>query len=221
MRKNKGFTLIELMIVIAIIAIIAAIAIPNLLQSRIRANESNAVAQIRNYVAAQSVFQERDCGWILANLGGSADAAAAITANRNAYANNYCNLYYGNPIIGNAGAPVADATASLRLISKAHADAYARAPIGTIGAPEVQPGTAVVFNGYFWTEPAGTDEAFYSTRYAQVAVPADSDRTGSRAFYMDDNGAIAFFLLARAQLVAATAPMATPVTVAGAAGWTY
>ena len=60
MRRFKGFTLIELMIVIAIIAIIAAIAIPNLIQARKHGNETAAIGALKTIATSESIFREGD-----------------------------------------------------------------------------------------------------------------------------------------------------------------
>ena len=78
---RKGFTLVEIMIVVAIVALLSAIAIPNLLRARVTANESAAQATLRTisvaietYAAANAgVYPDAESKLLPASLGGTSD----------------------------------------------------------------------------------------------------------------------------------------------------
>ena len=81
---NSGFSLIEFLIVVAIILIIAAIAIPNLIRSRMAANESAAASNVRTVTTASLIYNTTwDNGYppAMANLSGVGSAATCDLAN--------------------------------------------------------------------------------------------------------------------------------------------
>ncbi|MEK7866074.1 MAG: type II secretion system protein [Planctomycetota bacterium] len=179
-RRTRGFTLIEIMIVTAVISILAGMAVPSLLRSRVAANEVSAQATMKQLVTTEQVWRQTD-----SDRNGSQD-------------------YWTNDVAGFYG--YRDAVgASLKLvdINVATSDpvgwpTYTVAPFSLPGAVQAKSGfyytvmTMDETGNPYQTDADGDGFATNLTGFAFCAYPSTYGRTGTHQYIVNEQGCVFF-----------------------------